>query len=100
MSAVIGNFVGEERSDARCHPGMVHQHQTRNLEIPGSLVSLAPRNDARRETRITSRSLSSGALCADPLARNDGVQANSKISASTASVAPAAAWIFLTVPSR
>jgi hypothetical protein len=24
---------------------MVRQHQTRNLEIPGSLVALAPRND-------------------------------------------------------
>jgi hypothetical protein len=30
-----------------CHSGMVRQHQTRNLEIPGSLVALAPRNDDR-----------------------------------------------------
>src|SRR5260221_840248 len=28
-----------------CHSGMVRKHQTRNFEIPGSLVSLAPRND-------------------------------------------------------
>jgi hypothetical protein len=34
-------------SDAKGHSGMVRKHQTRNLEIPGSLVSLAPRNDAR-----------------------------------------------------
>jgi hypothetical protein len=26
---------------------MVRQHQTRNLEIPGSLALLAPRNDER-----------------------------------------------------
>jgi len=24
---------------------MVRKHQTRNLEVPGSLVALAPRND-------------------------------------------------------
>src|SRR5579872_3381260 len=35
-------------SDSR-HSGMVRKDQTRNLEVPGSLISLAPRNDERRE---------------------------------------------------
>jgi hypothetical protein len=25
-----------------CHSGMVRQHQTRNLEIPGSMLRIAP----------------------------------------------------------
>jgi len=46
--------------------------RTRNLEIPGSLVLLAPRNDDVEEIWIASRSLSSGAHSRDPLARDDG----------------------------
>src|SRR5579863_4568154 len=34
---------GERRSYALvCHSGMVRQHQTRNLEIPGSILRIAP----------------------------------------------------------
>jgi len=30
------------RQRSTCHSGMVRQHQTRNLEIPGSMLRIAP----------------------------------------------------------
>jgi hypothetical protein len=42
---MILDWIGHcERSQAIyfCHSGMVRQHQTRNLEIPGSMLRIAP----------------------------------------------------------
>jgi hypothetical protein len=35
-------IVRQHRNTRRCHSGMVRQHQTRNLEIPGSMLRIAP----------------------------------------------------------
>src|SRR5258707_6239118 len=45
MTMSVSAMVASRSVDRFSHSGMVRKHQTRNLEIPGSLVSLAPRND-------------------------------------------------------
>jgi hypothetical protein len=30
------------KQSVQCHSGMVRQHQTRNIEIPGSMLRIAP----------------------------------------------------------
>src|SRR2546430_6648251 len=45
MTISVSAMVASRSVDRFRHSGMVRKHQTRNLEIPGSLVSLAPRND-------------------------------------------------------
>jgi hypothetical protein len=38
---VIARSVSDEEIHS-CHSGMVREHQTRNLEIPGSMLRIAP----------------------------------------------------------
>src|SRR6266481_833906 len=45
MTISVSAMSNSRSVDRFRHSGMVRKHQTRNLEIPGSLVSLAPRND-------------------------------------------------------
>src|SRR5260370_9412421 len=45
MTMSVSAMVASRSVDRFRHSGMVRKHQTRNLEIRGSLVSLAPRND-------------------------------------------------------
>ena len=37
-----GSFIAMSQNSLFRHSGMVRQHQTRNLEIPGSMLRIAP----------------------------------------------------------
>ncbi|MGY4177924.1 hypothetical protein ACVIHH_003215 [Bradyrhizobium sp. USDA 4518] len=39
---VMSGSLGAVKEFTHCHSGMVRQHQTRNLEIPGSMLRIAP----------------------------------------------------------